>query len=116
MFDREWIPATAELDTATIAAQLVARLMQHEPGPSGGTLDHPTPTPSQWAAITAAASKALIALHWHRHHAQDLQQPEVSGALRALLRKVSQDLLVGRLLDPKLDVQQVLRYMLFLQQ
>lgn len=111
VFGRQWIPSTAELGTATAAAQVFIRLMQPEPSYS----DHPTPTPTQWAAITAAASKALVALHWHRDHAGGFKEPEGS-VLRGLLRHVSHELLIGHMRNLELDVQQVLRYMLLLQQ
>ena len=73
VFAKVWVPDQSNLATVKMAVGLAVRLQKHDPKPpSDPILSLPTPTPAQWASITAAASKALVAMHWHRHHPKEV--------------------------------------------
>lgn len=81
VFDFAWAKPCSEesftrSQTAAMAASLILRLMMHEPAlPPDSTLAHlPTPSPPQWAAVQASASKALVALHWSKHNPEGTAQ------------------------------------------
>ena len=73
VFAKVWVQDQSDLATVKMAEGLAVRLQRHDPKPpSDPSLSLPTPTPAQWASITAAASKALVAMHWHTHHPKEV--------------------------------------------
>ena len=70
MYEERWFPATVDEDTIELVADLISKLQKHDLQVSCDSNQSPTPSPTQWAAIKAAASKTLIALHFHQHHAE----------------------------------------------
>lgn len=75
VFEPAWVPQVADVSVMTMAAAAAARITLHEPTSYDPAETLPTPTPARWAAITAAASKALVALHWHKNHRHESNFP-----------------------------------------
>ena len=76
----KWLQQPSEVESMSNTADLINRLMQHEPvAPSSPTTDLSTPSAAEWAAICSALSKTFHALYACRE-AELLHIPEHTGA------------------------------------
>ena len=70
VYEERWFPATVDGETSVLVADIISKLQKHDLQVSCDSNQSPTPSPTQWAAITAAASKALVALHFYQCHTE----------------------------------------------
>lgn len=83
--DKDWPPDSSGRPLIYTAAGLARSILEHGHVLSNnGQRVASTPNSAQWTAISAAASKALVAFHWFRHHPDRSRKTGLCSAISSV--------------------------------